>query len=280
MTSVVLLSFDAEEFDIPLEYGHPVDDRTQLELGARGLEVVLDLLDRLSVPATFFTTARLALARPELVRRAAQHHEIASHGWRHSSFCEEDLSRSRGALERVSGTPVIGFRRPRMAPTDHGAILRAGYRYNSSENPTWIPGRYNAWRAPRTPYFSGELLNVPASVTPCVRFPLFWLSFKNFPSALIKAASARTLATDGYLSLYFHPWEFVDIRGWALPRHVRRMCGPPLVERLESYIHWLRQRARPITFTEFDAAARSPIDPHRSPNHINGRMISPARPRT
>ncbi len=64
-------------------------------------------------------------------------------------------------------------------------IEAAGYTYNSSMNPTYLPGRYNNFFQPRTPYYSNQLLNIPVSVTPLLRFPLFWLSFKTCPFPFI-----------------------------------------------------------------------------------------------
>ncbi len=267
-SNLALLTFDAEEFDIPGEFGRAIPEPEQMDVAARGHEAVLGLLKRLDVRATFFTTARFALARPELVRRtAAAGHEIASHGFNHTGFEEADLERSRLALESVSGVPVRGFRMPRMAKVAPDRLLAAGYRYNSSENPTWIPGRYNMFRAPRTARLEGDLLCVPASVTPRVRFPLFWISFKTFPSIVARVAAARCLDADGYVSLYFHPWEYTVLSAYALPRYVRRPDGPRLLAKLESFLVWLKTRARFATFAEFDAAMRPRLVASRKPEH-------------
>ena len=74
----LLLSFDAEEFDAPGDFGHPVDPVQAIATGAAGCIRVLDGLQRMGVPATFFTTASLAQAHPELVRRiVSAGHELA-----------------------------------------------------------------------------------------------------------------------------------------------------------------------------------------------------------
>src|SRR5690625_1695603 len=65
----VMLSFDLEEFDIPTEYGQAVDLDEQMAVGRRGAEATLAMLERLNVPATFFTTAHFAEAHPQLMRR-------------------------------------------------------------------------------------------------------------------------------------------------------------------------------------------------------------------
>jgi peptidoglycan/xylan/chitin deacetylase (PgdA/CDA1 family) len=256
MSRLVLLSFDTEEFDIPREYGQAISEETQFRVSGEGFAAVLDLLDHLDVSATFFTTAAFALRHEEPVRRAAARHEIASHGYAHSSFTNDDLRRSKDALERVCGAPVVGFRRARLAPTDRGAIQAAGYRYNSSENPIWLPGRYNNLRAPRKPYFTGDLLNIPVSAVPLVRFPLFWLTLKNLPLWTVKAGSAATLASDSCLNLYYHPWEFTDLRPYRLPWYIKRRDGQRMLDRLADYLLWLKRRARFATFAEFDRLER------------------------
>ena len=257
MDRLILLSFDLEEFDAPLEYGRDIPEELQFDVSARGMGVLLPLLDRLDIRATFFTTARFALHDPVLLRRVAERHDVGSHGFQHSGFSESDLRKSRECIEAVTGKPVGGFRRPRLAPTEHRLILEAGYRYNSSENPIWIPGRYNNLRAPRTAYFSGELLNVPASASPWVRIPLFWLAFRNLPGPLIQAASRLTLMTDSYLNLYFHPSEFIDLRGFGLPWYMTRLSGRAMLERLERYLLRLKRFGRFAGMDEFDALCRS-----------------------
>ncbi len=253
MTRRVLLSFDTEEFDIPQEYGQRIPEDVQLKVSAAGLGPILDLLDSLEIKATFFTTAAFALGQTAAVRRIAQKHEVASHGWSHSSFKDADLLRSRTELERIGGVSVAGFRMARMASVEPGALRAAGYRYNSSENPIYLPGRYNRFFARRTAYESGGVLNIPVSATPLVRFPLFWLAFKNFPMPMIRTASAVTLRSDSYLNIYYHPWEFAHLGPYRLPRYVKRIYGQTMLDRLEGYLRWLKARAEFVTFAEFEA---------------------------
>jgi hypothetical protein len=118
-------------------------------------------------------------------------------------------------------------------------------------NPTYLPGRYNNLGRPRLAYRSAGLLNIPVSVTPLIRFPLFWLSFKNLPLWLYKLLSAWTLADDRALNLYFHPWEFAAIEHYRLPRYIRQPCGDPLLQRLEQYLQWLKYRGDFVTFADF-----------------------------
>jgi peptidoglycan/xylan/chitin deacetylase (PgdA/CDA1 family) len=242
---MILLGFDVEEFDMPFEYGRslPVDE--QLSISTNGTNLILEILRSANVKATFFCTANYAIHQPEIIRKIVNEgHEIASHGYYHSDFKPEHLKQSRLVLEEISGTTVSGFRMARMMPVDEREIENAGYTYNSSINPTWLPGRYNNFGKPRT-WFYDHVLQIPASVSPLVRFPLFWLSFHNLPLSLLKWISAATHRKDGYLNLYFHPWEFTDLHNkekFGFPAYVSKNSGAAFVSRIKNFIEWAQSK--------------------------------------
>lgn len=251
----ILLSFDVEEFDAPVSRGRAMTMARQMEQGGEGYVRVLGLLDELGVPATMFTTASFAQWHPALVQRAAACHETASHGLVHASFREPDLMESRRVLERVTGAPVRGFRRARLQPTDAAALVAAGYTYDSSENPIWLPGRYNNLCRPRVPYRKGALMEIPISASPMLRIPLFWLAMKNLPMAVVRSASQRCLDRDGQLMVFWHPWEFTSLAGCGLPRIMRRVDGQAMADRFCAYIDWLRPRGQFQTCSAWLAAS-------------------------
>ena len=245
---MILLTFDVEEFDIAEEYGQTVDLETKIRVSTEGLQKILRLLAKHDVKATFFCTAFFAEQQPKLIAELAKTHELASHGYYHSSFEIAHLKTSREVLERLSGKPISGYRMARLAPLDTAEVVNAGYVYDSSMNPTWLPGRYNNWHRPRTLHRieQNRLWLLPTSVTPFLRFPLFWLSFKNLPLWAINWLSARTLQHDGYLSLYYHPWEFSDLSAWQLPAYVKGTDGDELLHKLEAYILFLKKQGVPF----------------------------------
>lgn len=251
MTSkgTVLLSFDVEEFDMPLEYGQQVSVSDQFKTGFEGFEVVMDIVDSANVPVTLFTTANFAQQFPSYMQQLKAHHEIASHTYYHSSFKNEDLAASKMKLESITGKPVTGLRMPRMRYVEIDEVKRAGYLYDSSINPTWLPGRYNNLHLPRTHYWQNDVLRLPASVSPGLRIPLFWLSFKNFPYALFRQLVKQTLRKDGYVCLYVHPWEFVDLSAYNIPNYTKKLAGKPLQQRLSKLIADL---GKDYTFSTID----------------------------
>ena len=228
----ILLTFDVEEFDLPLEFNEPISLNTQMEIGKTGLDIITDVLSANDISCTLFTTGSFAKTYSDAIKRLSLHHEIASHSLFHSTFKESDLLDSKLLLQDITGVQVDGFRMPRMKPVNILDLKNAGYLYDASINPTILPGRYNNLHQSRTFYRDNNLLRLPGSVTPNLRIPLFWLSFKNFPYKLYRNLALQTLQRDGYLSLYFHPWEFTDISLFKLPFYIKRMYGPALTERL------------------------------------------------
>ena len=93
----------------------------------------------------------------------ATKHEIASHSFFHSSFKKEDLKNSRQVLEAIISKKVHGLRMPGMEKIEAGCIKEAGYTYDSSINPTWVPGVFNKIRSPRTCYSENGIARVPVS---------------------------------------------------------------------------------------------------------------------
>lgn len=247
----ILLSFDVEEFDIPTEYGQNISEQEQFAVSHEGLCKILEMIDTLSISCTFFITASFAIRFPDLIREMAQKHEIASHGYAHKKIHKSDIPTSKKVIEEIIGRPVKGFRSPRLQKFPSHIFSSCGYVYDSSENPIYLPGRYNNFFTKRTLYKKDGIWNLPASATPVIRLPLFWLSFKNFPFVYTKYISRWTLLHDTYLNIYFHPWEFCDLSLYNLPGIVKKIDGNTLLERLKNYILFLSQDAKFIPIINF-----------------------------
>lgn len=253
---MILLSFDIEEFDMPFEYGRNISFDNQIAVSEKGTEIILDLLQKHQIKATFFSTVVFAEKVPHLIKRISNEgHELASHTYYHSNFEVAHLKQSKDALEALSNLEVVGFRMPRMYPVDEREIEKAGYLYNSSINPTFLPGRYNHLDKPRTYFKLHNVWQIPASVSPLIRFPLFWLSFHNLPLSIYKFIAKWTYKNDGYLNIYFHPWEFTPLNNKAIynfPKYVSKNSGEAMKERLNSFIETMKEKKYIFgTFKEF-----------------------------
>jgi len=258
---MVLLSFDIEEFDMPLEYNGTIPFEKQISISQTGLERILDILKKHNAKATFFSTVVFAEQSRDLIHRLlSEGHELASHTWFHSDFKEEHLKESKDRLEELFSTEVTGLRMPRMMPVSKNAVENAGYSYNSSINPTFLPGRYNNLKVSRTCFKEGNVTQIPASVSPNFRIPLFWLSFHNFPLSFYKKLASDVLKKDQYLNIYFHPWEFAEIKedAFKLPGFTVKNSGRAMVERFDEFIGWLKNKNHSFgTFQEFQKQTES-----------------------
>jgi peptidoglycan/xylan/chitin deacetylase (PgdA/CDA1 family) len=252
---MVLLSFDIEEFDMPFEYQGTISFEDQISISQIGLARILDLLKKHDAKATFFSTVIFAENSKDLINRLLHEgHELASHTWFHSEFEEKHLKESREKLEELFSTNVTGLRMPRMMPVDKKQVENAGYLYNSSVNPTFLPGRYNNLKVSRTYFKEGNVTQIPASVSPNFRIPLFWLSFHNFPLGFYKKLASDTLKKDQYLNIYFHPWEFAEIKNpdFKLPKFTIKNSGNEMLERFDDFVGWLKSKNYQFgTFQQF-----------------------------
>ena len=148
---MILLSFDTEEFDVPREHGVDFTLEEGMKVSKEGTNRILDVLKENGVKATFFCTGNFAENAPEVMRRIMNEgHEVACHGVDHWQPKATDFAESKVIVERVTGRQVYGYRQPRMFPVSDEEIEKAGYLYNSSLNPAFIPGRYMHLTDPRT----------------------------------------------------------------------------------------------------------------------------------
>jgi peptidoglycan/xylan/chitin deacetylase (PgdA/CDA1 family) len=140
----VALSFDSDHETNELrDGGQSIGRMSWGQYGSRvGVPRILELLQKTSIPATFFVPAVTALLHPDEQRRViAEGHEIGLHGWIHElnsvlpEAVERDLYlRSRDALEKITGVRPVGMRTPSwdFSPSTLKIQREMGLLYDSS----------------------------------------------------------------------------------------------------------------------------------------------------
>lgn len=258
MKPKIILTFDLEEFDLPLEYNSPISEEMQFRIANEGLLRLVDLLSQYNVKATFFSTGNYCEKNPEKIKTLSEKYEIGSHAYYHSRFDEEFIIRSKRILEATSGKRITGFRMPLLQEVDYDKLMQAGYEYDSSVNPTFLPGRYNHFRVSRTPYKIANtgISEFPVSVSPVFRFPLFWLSFKNLPLFIYRCFCNSAIRQDQYLHIYFHIWEFAKIDHFKIPGYVRKPSGDRYIKKFEQLLNYLNRKGEFVTVSEFLSSYR------------------------
>ena len=149
------MSIDVEDwFQVEnLKAGIPRESwETQERRVERNTLRMLELMAKHKAHSTCFVLGWVAERHPNLVREiVAGGHELASHGYGHELLYNigpdrfrEDLRRSKGLLEDISGVAVRGYRAPNFSITDWAIDILAdeGFTYDSSSFPTVAHDRY------------------------------------------------------------------------------------------------------------------------------------------
>jgi len=222
------MSIDVEEyFQVSAFEGH-IDRRAWPDYPGRvegNVDRILGLLSEGGVTATFFTLGWIADRYPQMVQRiVSEGHELASHGWSHlrvttqgAAEFREDVIRTRGVLEDISGQQIKGYRAASYSIGSSNLwaldiLQETGHEYSSSIFPI-RHDHYGMPEAPRFPFFpvDGPLLEVPVTTVELFQRKIpcgggGW--FRFFPYAFSRWAINRVNQVDRQPSVfYFHPWE-------------------------------------------------------------------------
>jgi polysaccharide deacetylase family protein (PEP-CTERM system associated) len=141
------------------------------------VDALLERMAHHGAKGTFFTVGWVAERHPEMVRRiASAGHALASHTYDHVRITHQtpeafrdSVRRTKGMLEDLGGSAVIGFRAPsfsivRGTEWALDVLLEEGYRYDSSLFPVSRAG-YGYVGGERDPYSitraAGRLFEFP-----------------------------------------------------------------------------------------------------------------------
>lgn len=204
-----------------------LDEAHWLTLPSRVVDttnLLLDMLDRRQVAATFFVLGWIAERYPELVARICSGgHEIASHGHVHRRVYELspedfelDLDRSVRALRVAGAAPIAGYRAPEWSINDRSLwaldlLAKHGFRFDSSMTPLRLIGNPSY---PQTPHkkttVHGDLLEFPPLVARRLgqNYPIGggWGLRMQAPRTVLREIDRRN-QRGVPVALFVHPWE-------------------------------------------------------------------------
>lgn len=198
-----------------------------------GFEAFLSVLSAAGIPCTCFATGDVARRYPRAMDTLLQRgHELASHGDTHRRFSTMTYEQARAEIAQADAelrrfSPITSFRAPNLDfPNRFIPLLEAaGYTIDSSIA-AYKPHKGH----PRAPLRHGAITRLPASTMPSlVRLPG---SLQRLVLAPLRDASV----------LFFHPWEFVDLRRAPIPWDCRAGTGPHALASLETAIATLAAR--------------------------------------
>jgi len=235
---VVSFDFDAEEVWIGEDPAN-ADKPGTLSQGTYGAEVavplLLALMHRLDVPATFFVPGRVAERYPHRVEEIlAGGHEIGHHGYTHTSPArftrdeeEQELVRGRDVLMAL-GAEVVGYRSPswELSPATLDLLVAHGFTYSSNLmddiRPYAHPGR--------------DLIELPVHWT-FDDAPHFWFDLRSWNKTVRTSAEVRALWAE----------ELEGMRRVGglvmLTMHPQVIGRPGRLAMLEDFLVWARSLA-------------------------------------
>ncbi len=208
-----------------------------------GIPRLLDLFAAEGVTATFFTTGEAAEKFPERVAAmVAGGHEVGSHGLTHRRFRDMSEAEARYEIDRSAEilrgfAAVTSFRAPYLSfPEAFVPLLaEAGMTVDASR------AAYKRQEAP----WAGE--GGPARLATSITSSVLRLPH------LIRNPWFARLASP--VSLFVHPWEFVDFRSSNLRLDCRFRTGDAALEALRSTIRWYEARNAEFRLVREHAAA-------------------------
>jgi len=194
----------------------------------RNTAVILDMLGKYRVRATFFVVGWIAERYPALVREISRHgHEIGCHSYLHKKIYNmtpeefrEDTRRAKDILEDITGRSILGYRAPSYSITKKSLwaldiLAEIGFKYDSSI----FPIRHDIYGIPDAPRFKyklpdHEMIEFPISTAKVIgrNIPVAGGGyFRLFPYWLTKFLLRKINTEDRQpFIFYLHPWE-VDL---------------------------------------------------------------------
>jgi peptidoglycan-N-acetylglucosamine deacetylase len=235
---VVSFDFDAEEVWIGEDPAN-ADKPGTLSQGAFGAKVavplVLDLLRRLDLPATFFVPGRVAERYPHRIEEIlAAGHEVGHHGYTHTSPArlsreqeEAELVRGHDVLTAL-GADVVGYRSPswEFSPATLDLLVAHGFTYSSNLMDDIRPYLHS----------DHDIVELPVHWT-FDDAPHFWFDLRAWNKTVRTSAEVRAL------------WE-EELEGMRrlgglvmLTMHPQIIGRPGRIAMLEEFLTWARSLA-------------------------------------
>ena len=248
---VPTFDFDAEEVWVgenPENASRP-GVLSQGTYGAKvGIDLVLDLLSRKGMKATFFVPGKVAERYPHKVERIlAEEHEVALHGYTHRS--PTDLSRDEEqdelqkalAVLRGLGADPVGYRSPSWDFSDNTLSLLAaeGIRYSSNMMDDIKPYRHEGF----------DIVELPVQWI-LDDAPHFWFDdVANWSKKISRTSEVREIWEEEFLGIR-------DLGGLTvLTMHPQIIGRPSRLRMLDAFLDFVRAQESVRLCTAREVAA-------------------------
>jgi len=249
MKKTLLFVCDFEEFNLPLDFRGEVSEKSMMDMADEGLRRLLELISRHEIKMTFFATDKMTEKYRELLKRLVREgHEVGLHaiidykGDIKPEGIVKSLIRARERLEDKLNSKIYGFKSHKLVSLPSHILKEAGFVYDNSCHPTYVPGRYFNLFKSRKLNIEDGIINIPISVTPIFRLPFSWIWFRNLGLNYVKFCSILTLLNKEYINIYIHNWDLADMSKSRLPYFIKNNSGQKMEQFLDSFFIWTKRK--------------------------------------
>lgn len=270
--ATVALGFDFDAVSIWLHSFDFVDSPTKHSRGMYGANVgtprLLDLLDKLDVPATWFVPGHTIDSFPEASGEIHDRgYDIQHHGWKHTNPAnfeskeaeKADVERAIDSIQDLIGEKPTGYRSPYwdFSSNTLEILQELGFEWDSSLMGDDFQTYYvrENWSAdPDEPYEPGEETDI-------LEFPVSWHRDDWPPFQFILGADSQGGAPDEiqvfdmWRAQFDWMYDNMDDGIFALTMHPQVIAQPPRTLYLEELIRHM-QTKRYVEFKTFDEIAQ------------------------
>jgi len=271
MPSTVCLSYDFDAVSTWLWSYDSWDEPTRHSRGVFGATTaaprLLDLHDRLDVPATWFVPGHTIDSFPEICAEVWDRgYDIQHHGWSHTGPATfesreaeaADIDRAIDSIEDLTGRAPTGYRSPAWDFSAHTLDLLAerGIEWDSSKMASdfELHWAYGNWSAPRDgPYDRGEPTDI-------VEMPVSWQRDDWPPLTFTWSRPHRMgyAAEDAIFQRWYDQFdwmhEHLDDGVFILTMHPQVIGQAHRISRLEEFIQHIETK-RDVEFRLMDDIA-------------------------
>jgi peptidoglycan/xylan/chitin deacetylase (PgdA/CDA1 family) len=241
---MIALTIDCEQWNSPAIRGKEDPQNNNNKYSYEGNKNLLKILDKHGVKATFFVTGFFAEKEQKQVKEIFKKHEIACHGYNHfyrgnnNLDLKNDVTKSKNIIEKIIGEKIIGFRAPQVQFSKEliEILEKLNFKYDSSIHSAYLPGFYNNKDKPLKPFKIGKITEIPASASYKLRLPFSWIFARNFPLFYTIKIVKKLIKKGITPVIYFHSWEFTEIKSKTIPFYITRNTGKKFCEKFEKFL--------------------------------------------
>ena len=221
MKNVLTIDFEDISYSNLLPEKIRCNDKKRLE---RSTDILLELLDKYKVKATFFIVGKIAEDFPDIIKKIVKSkHHIGSHSFHHKliykinkNVFKDDLKKSISVLEKISDYKIDCFRAPSWSirRSDYDWFWNVLKENNIKYDSSIFPTKNALFGDPKAPRFinkrKNDILEIPPSTIKYFDRNIPFSGgfyFRFFPYWFIKNSIRKINKKGNPAVIYMHLWE-------------------------------------------------------------------------